>query len=53
MAQAQFRNGFLVAKKMPKAREEVLGRVNVTMSLTKGTAVVAWEWDCQAWGNKG
>lgn len=52
MAQAHFRNGFLVAKKMPKAREEVLGRVNVTMSLTQGTAV-AWESDCQAWGNKG
>lgn len=53
MVQVQFRNGFLVAKKMPKAREEVLGRVNVTMSLTQGTAVVDWEWDCQAWENKG
>lgn len=50
MAQAHFRNGFLIAKKRPRAREEVLGQVNVTMSLTQGTAVVAWERDCQAWG---
>lgn len=53
MARAHFRNGFLVAKRRPKAREEVLGRVNVTVSLTQGTAMVAWDRDCQAWGNKG
>lgn len=53
MARAHFRNGFLVAKKRPRAREEVLRWVNVTVSLTQDTAVVAWERDCQTWGNKG
>lgn len=50
---AHFRNGFLVARKRPRVREEVLGWVNVIVSLTQGTTRVAWERDCQAWGNKG
>lgn len=33
-------NDFLVAKKRPRAREEILGRVSASMSLTQGTAMV-------------
>lgn len=52
MAREHFRNGFLVARKRPRAREEMLEWVNVTVSLTQGTTVVTWERDCQAWGIK-
>lgn len=33
-------NDFLVAKKRPRAKEEILGRVNASMSLTQRTAMV-------------
>lgn len=31
MTRVHFRNGFLVAKKRPRAKEEVLERVNATV----------------------
>lgn len=33
-------NDFLVAKKRPRAKEEILGRASASMSLTQRTAVV-------------